>query len=91
LNYLPEGDRFNAAYFVEQIRSKFGLFPDLQFAKSRKKGFTIHLDNYPDLAPSDFFLFGYLNERMIGFDFGSPENLLEWIQPTFDSITKPVL
>jgi histone-lysine N-methyltransferase SETMAR len=28
----------------------------------------------PDLAPSDFFLFRYLKQKILGIDFGSPKN-----------------
>jgi hypothetical protein len=116
LNCLSEGDRFNAASFVEQILSKFELLPDGQFAKSQKKIFTIDTDNCPidrsqetiktirsmniqiaphppyspDLELSDFFLFDHLKERMIGLEFESPEDLLEWIRATLDNILKPV-
>jgi hypothetical protein len=47
VNCLREGDRFNAASFVERIISKFDLLWDGQFAKSQKKVFAIHMDNCP--------------------------------------------
>jgi hypothetical protein len=40
---------------------------------------------------SDFFLFGYLKEKMIEIDFGSPRELIDWIQSTFEAIPRHVL
>jgi transposase len=34
----------------------------------------------PELAQSDFFLFGYLKEKIPGIDFESPHALIDWIQ-----------
>jgi hypothetical protein len=34
----------------------------------------------PDLAPSDFFLFGHLKSHSIGRQFDSPEDLIRGIQ-----------
>jgi transposase len=45
----------------------------------------------PDLAPSDFFLFGYLKEKIVGIDFGSPRELIDWIQLTFEAIPGHIL
>jgi transposase len=45
----------------------------------------------PDLAPSDFFLFGYLKEKMVEIDFGSPRELIDWIQSTFEAISRHLL
>jgi hypothetical protein len=52
---------------------------------------ALHPPYSPDLAPSNFVLFGYSKEIMIGLEFESPEDLLEWIQATFHGIAKPVL
>jgi hypothetical protein len=43
------------------------------------------------LVSSDFFLFAYLKEKMIGIDFGSPRELIDWIQSTFEAIPKHFL
>jgi hypothetical protein len=43
LNCFPEGNRFNAAYLVEQILSQFQLPRDIQSVKSQAKIFMIHL------------------------------------------------
>jgi transposase len=45
----------------------------------------------PDIAPSDFFLFGYLKEKMLGLEFDSPEALLDWIRTEFERISRQVL
>jgi hypothetical protein len=45
-----------------------------------------HLLDSRDLAPSDFFLFGHFKEKMIGIDFESPRELINWIQSTFEAI-----
>jgi transposase len=45
----------------------------------------------PDLAPSDFFLFGYLKTKIIGLKFNSSEALLYWIKDEFQRIPSEVL
>ena len=40
----------------------------------------------PDLAPSDFYLFGKLKRKMLGLDFDSVESLFEWIYDEFSKI-----
>jgi hypothetical protein len=40
---------------------------------------TRHPPYYPDLAPSDFFLFGYLQAKLQGMEFLSHLKLLEAI------------
>jgi transposase len=45
----------------------------------------------PDLAPSDFFLFGHLKGKMIGREFDSPDALIAWIKATFEALPKPGL
>jgi histone-lysine N-methyltransferase SETMAR len=45
----------------------------------------------PDLTPSDFFFFGYLKEKMLGINFGSPKELIYWIQLTCEAIPRHVL
>jgi transposase len=44
-----------------------------------------------DLISSEFFLFEYLKEKMIGIDLESPHELIDWIQSTFEAITRHVL
>jgi hypothetical protein len=43
------------------------------------------------LTPSDFFLFGHLKEKILGIDFESPQELIYWIQLTFEAIPRHVL
>jgi hypothetical protein len=45
----------------------------------------------PDLAPSDFFLFGYIKQKITGQEFASPDDLLEAIRDEFDRISPSVL
>ena len=40
----------------------------------------------PDLAPSDFYLFGALKERIKGRQFESSEAIIEWITAEFEEI-----
>jgi hypothetical protein len=55
----------------------------------------IHLALHPpyslDLAPSDFFLFRYLNEKSLGLEFKSPDALLAWINAEFERIRRESL
>jgi transposase len=45
---------------------------------------ALHPPYSPDLAPSDFFLFGYVKERLIGMVFPSYEELLDAIGEVVD-------
>jgi hypothetical protein len=50
-----------------------------------------HPFSSPDLDPSDFFLFEYPKEKMIGQEFGSPEDLIALNSATFEAIPNRVL
>jgi hypothetical protein len=51
----------------------------------KKKDFGAPHPHYsPDLAPSDFFLFGYVKERLKGMVFLSYEELLDGIREVVD-------
>jgi hypothetical protein len=50
-----------------------------------------HSQYSPDLTPSNFFLFDYLKEKIVGIDFWSPQELIDWIQSTFEAIPTHVL
>jgi transposase len=52
---------------------------------------ALHPSYSPDLARSGFFLFGYLKEKMVGIDFESRRDLIDWIQSTFETIPRHVL
>ena len=45
----------------------------------------------PDLAPSDFFLFGYTKEKLTGSQFDSREDLLEAIISILTDIPRDLL
>ena len=45
----------------------------------------------PDLAPSDFYLFGYLKHKMIGLEFSSVDELKQYIIHEFSLIPKEKL
>jgi hypothetical protein len=50
-----------------------------------------HPPHSPDLAPSDFVLFGYLKEKILGLEFGSPEAFLAWTNAEFERIRRETL
>ena len=41
----------------------------------------------PDVAPSDFYLFGYLDEKLKGHSFNEPDELFEAIIEILNSIS----
>jgi hypothetical protein len=45
----------------------------------------------PDLDLSNFFLFEYAKEKMIGQEFDSPKDLITWNQATIEAIPNGVL
>jgi hypothetical protein len=44
-----------------------------------------------DLTPPDFFLFGYIKQKIIGQEFASPDDLFEAIREEFDGLSPSVL
>jgi transposase len=63
--------------------------------KAKLAQMPVHLAPHPpyspDLAPSDFFLFGYLKGKMQGLEFDSPEALLAWIRAEMATIRPDAL
>ena len=47
---------------------------------------TPHPPYSPDLAPSDFYLFGALKSRIQGIEFESSDEIKEWIEDEFEKI-----
>ena len=45
----------------------------------------------PDIAPSNFFLFGYIKSKLNGQHFDSVESLLEEVQKILSEISKETL
>jgi histone-lysine N-methyltransferase SETMAR len=45
----------------------------------------------PNLAPSDFFLVGYIKQKIAGHEFVSPDDLLEAIREEFERLSKSFL
>jgi hypothetical protein len=50
-----------------------------------------HRPYSPDLTPSDFFVFGYIKQKIAGQEFVSADDLLEAIREKFDRLSKCVL
>ena len=42
----------------------------------------------PDIAPSDFFLFGYIKSRLRGCSFGTPDELLGKVTMEIEAISR---
>jgi hypothetical protein len=66
-----------------------------KLTKRKLSQLPVHLAPHPpyslDSAPSDFFLFEYLKEKMLDLEFDSPETLLEWMKNEFRKITPNTL
>jgi hypothetical protein len=56
---------------------------------------SIHLTHHPhyspDLAPSDFFIFGYLKMKMLGFESDSPEAQIDQTKAKFQRTPSEIL
>jgi hypothetical protein len=50
---------------------------------------VLHPRYSPDLAPSDFWLFGYVKTSLVGQTFNEPEQLLEAITEFLNEIQLP--
>ena len=63
----------------------------IQFCVENKFNIMPHPPYSPDLAPSDFFLFGYLKEKCKGCRFETVDELIEFITEIFSEINSDVL
>jgi len=45
----------------------------------------------PDISPCDFYLFGYLKNKIIGKTFGTKDELVSWIEEQISEIPKAQL
>jgi hypothetical protein len=45
----------------------------------------------PDLAPSDFYLFGKIKTRLMGFEFESEQSLLDGVLGVINTISREEL
>jgi hypothetical protein len=61
------------------------------FCKENRLQLAPHPPYSPDLAPSDFFLFGYVKERLKGMAFPSCEELLDAIGEVVTGIDSETL
>ena len=57
-----------------------------EFVKQHGIEIAPHPPYSPDLAPSDFYLFGALKSRMSGTKFTSSDEIVEWITEQFEAI-----
>jgi histone-lysine N-methyltransferase SETMAR len=60
-----------------------------QFITENHIGRAPHPSYSPDLAPSDFWLFGHLKTSLVGQTFDAPEQLLEVIADFWGEIQPP--
>ena len=44
----------------------------------------------PDISPNDFFLYGYVKERLKGFHFTSREDLVSKVNEIIENIDKSI-
>ena len=63
----------------------------IAFCKANNLSILPHPPYSPDLAPSDFFLFGYLKDKCRGHKFASVNELIDFINEIFYEIKKEVL
>jgi histone-lysine N-methyltransferase SETMAR len=63
----------------------------LQFLKQNRMKKALHPLYSPDLAPSDFYLFGYMKRCLAGFSFENPDGLLHGIQGFLAGVQKVTL
>jgi hypothetical protein len=61
------------------------------FCEENRLRFALHPSYSPDLAQSDFFLFGYVKERLKGMMFPSYEELLDTIGEVVTGIESETL
>jgi histone-lysine N-methyltransferase SETMAR len=62
-----------------------------KFCREKRLEMAPHLPYSPDLAPSDFFLFGHVKHVLDGAEFPSEETLLAAIQRVLSDLTGDTL
>lgn len=107
ITMLPIGQKFNRNFFEQKVLGDLsstiktnGFFlhmdnarPHLVAKKLKELGITRleHPPYSPDLAPSDFFLFGYLKKLLEGEEFNSEIQLFDRVTEILKGISKSVL
>ena len=103
---LPAGKKFNKEFFAQNVLGDLsnkiatqGYFlhfdnsrPHLVFQKLKELGIKRleHPQYSPDLAPSDFFLFGYLKKLLEGQEFTDAQQLFDKVVENLNGIPKSV-
>lgn len=106
ITMLPPGQKFNKKFFAQNVLgdlsnkiSTQGYFlhfdnarPHLAFQKLNELGIKRleHPPYSPDLAPSDFFLFGYLKKLLEGQEFIDAQQLFDKVVEILNGIPKSV-
>ena len=106
ITMLPIGEKFNKKFFSQRVLGDLaksittnGYFlhmdnarPHLAFEKLTELGIKRleHPPYSPDLAPSDFFLFGYLKKLLEGQEFEDENQLFEKVTEILNDIPKSI-
>jgi hypothetical protein len=86
-----------AASQKQKACHSYGQFADIQVKIHHSKSASMrvklspHPPYSPDMAPSDFFLFGYIKQKIAGQEFVSLDDLLEAIREEFGRLSKSFL
>ena len=102
ITQLPKGQKFNRDFFLKNVFRDFETFtsrhckivhfdnarPHLidQYLEEKKIRRLSHPAYSPDLAPSDFFLFGYLKMKLEGCVFEDEDELFAKVKEILYSI-----
>lgn len=117
VDFLPEGQKYNSEYFIDNILIPLRSEIDKKLKKKTQSKFYLHLDNCkvhtskitsekikeldlikvphppysPDIAPSDFYLFGDMKRKLQGKSFDDPQDLKESILRIISKISPEIL
>lgn len=107
ITMLPIGQKFNRNFFEQKVLGDLsstiktnGIFlhmdnarPHLVYKKLNELGIKRldHPPYSPDLAPSDFFLFGFLKKLLEGEEFNSANELFDRVTEILNGISKSIL
>lgn len=106
ITMLPQGSKFNKKFFsncvLEDLNKKIqtkGTYLHMDNAKPHNVPEKLrelkikrldHPPYSPDIAPSDFFLFGYLKKLLEGMEFSNENELFDKVQEILTSIPKSI-
>mgnify|MGYP006894180539 CR=1 FL=1 len=102
MDFLPEDESFNTSYFIQNILIPIHFQKKNIWSESYRRKIWLKLDNSrvhnsidsmkktSDIAPTDFFLWGDIKEKLKGSKFDDKDELFEAITEIANKISREI-